>query len=110
MKNAGMKKTRLVILRRSHDIAAHFSPMKKLPLIAAVFVALARTSLAADTAPPSNAFDLRPWKLQVPGPLEIKQLAGYSSPYFFLNKNREMVFHLDAAEKGTTTNAHYVRS
>ena len=84
--------------------------MKKLPLIAAVFVALARTSLAADTAPPSNAFDLRPWKLQVPGPLEIKQLAGYSSPYFFLNKNREMVFHLDAAEKGTTTNAHYVRS
>ena len=84
--------------------------MKKSPLIAAALLAFAGRMIAADTAPPSGAFDLRAWKLQIPGPLEIKQLAGYSSPYFFLGKGREMVFHLDAAEKGTTTNAHYVRS
>ena len=68
------------------------------------------TARAAEGGPPASAFDLRQWKLQIPGPLEIKQLAGYSSGYFFLNKNREMVFKLDAAEQGTTTNAHYVRS
>ena len=85
--------------------------MKPLPLIAAViFPMLAVAALAADGTPPAGAFDLRQWKLQIPGPLEIRQLAGYSSGYFFLNKNREMVFKLDAAEKGTTTNAHYVRS
>ena len=85
--------------------------MKALPLIAAVlFSTFTGMSRAADGAPPASAFDLRQWKLQIPGPLEIKQLAGYSSGYFFLNKNREMVFKLDAAEKGTTTNAHYVRS
>jgi hypothetical protein len=46
----------------------------------------------------------------VPGPLEIKDLHNYSSGYFFLNGNREMCFALDAAEKGTTPNTHYVRS
>ncbi len=82
----------------------------KIFTLAAALVAFASISIAADTAAPSTAFDLRTWKLQVPGPLEIKQLAGYSSPYFFLNKNREMVFHLDAAEKGPTPNTKYVRS
>ncbi len=76
-------------------------------VVVSLFCAVAR---AAENAPPAGAFDLRQWKLQIPGPLEIKQLAGYSSDYFFLNKNREMVFKLDAAEKGTTTNAKYVRS
>ena len=86
-------------------------PMKPLPLILAALVfTFAGIASAADTAPPAGAFDLRQWKLQIPGPLEIKQLAGYSSPYFFLNKNREMVFHLDAAEKGPTPNTKYVRS
>ena len=85
--------------------------MKALPLIAIAFLStLASSARAADGTPPASAFDLRQWKLKIPGPLEIKQLAGYSSGYFFLNKSREMVFKLDAAEKGTTTNAHYVRS
>lgn len=64
---------------------------------------------AADTAP-SAVFDLHAWKLQIPGPKEIKKLQGYASPYFFLTPEREMTFHLDAAEKGTTPNTHYVRS
>lgn len=85
--------------------------MKKLPLLLAALAAIfSNAAKGADTAPPAGVFDLRQWKLQVPGPLEIKQLAGYSSPYFFLNKSREMVFHLDAAEKGTTPNTKYVRS
>ena len=85
--------------------------MKKFPLpLAALVIAFCNIAPAADTAPPAGAFDLRTWKLQIPGPLEIKQLAGYSSPYFFLNKAREMVFHLDAAEQGTTPNTKYVRS
>ena len=84
--------------------------MKKLLIILVALASIFSVAVAADSAPPSGAFDLRTWKLQVPGPLEIKQLAGYSSPYFFLNKAREMVFHLDAAEHGATTNAKYVRS
>lgn len=85
--------------------------MKPLPLILAALASIFSVSVfAADTAPAAGAFDLRQWKLQIPGPLEIKQLGGYSSPYFFLNKNREMVFHLDAAEKGPTPNTKYVRS
>ena len=85
--------------------------MKPLPLIFAALVSIFAGSVcAADTAPPAGAFDLRQWKLQIPGPFEIKQLAGYSSPYFFLSKSREMVFHLDAAEKGPTPNTKYVRS
>ena len=85
--------------------------MTKLAFLLTAAVSIFSGSVrAADAAPPSNAFDLRTWKLQVPGPLEIKNLAGYSSPYFFLNKSREMVFHLDAADKGTTPNTKYVRS
>ena len=85
--------------------------MKKSPLILAALVSIfSATARGGDAAPPASAFDLRQWKLQVPGPLEIKKLDGFSSPYFFLNKNREMVFHLDAAEQGTTPNTKYVRS
>lgn len=65
---------------------------------------------AAEKAAPAGVFDLRNWKLQIPGPAEVKALGAYSSDYFFLNAAREMCFHLDAAEKGATTNAHYVRS
>ena len=50
------------------------------------------------------------WKLTIPGPIEIKKLEGYSSQYFDLNAEKEMCFHLDASEKGATTNAHFVRS
>jgi hypothetical protein len=59
---------------------------------------------------PATAFDLQQWKLQIPGPKEIKTLGNYSSAYFRLNAAKEMCFHLDAAEKGTTPNSHYVRS
>jgi hypothetical protein len=84
--------------------------MKSLTFVAALVAMLIGSSRAADTAPPAGAFDLQEWKLQIPGPLEVKQLAGYSSGYFHLNKNREMVFTLDAAEKGPTPNTKYVRS
>lgn len=70
----------------------------------------AGSAVGADGAAPAQAFDLKPWKLQVPGPLEVKDLRSYSSGYFFLNESKEMVFSLDAAEKGTTPNTHYVRS
>jgi hypothetical protein len=83
--------------------------MKLLTLVAAVALAAARAT-GAGTTPPSEAFDLHDWKLQVPGPLEVKNLHNYSSGYFFLNSNREMCFTLDAAEKGTTPNTKYVRS
>ena len=59
---------------------------------------------------PSTAFDLREWKITLPGPKEIKNLEGYSSDYFFLNAKKEMCFHLDASEKGITPTAKYVRS
>ena len=59
---------------------------------------------------PSAAFDLREWKITLPGPKEIKDLEGYSSEYFYLNAEKEMCFQLDASEKGTTPNAKYVRS
>jgi len=78
--------------------------------LAAVFALGADRASCADTAPPSQAFDLRGWKLQVPGPLEVKDLHNYVSGYFFLYHSREMCFSLDAAEQGTTPNTKYVRS
>lgn len=59
---------------------------------------------------PASAFDLHDWKITLPGLVEIKDLESYSSPYFFLNADKEMCFHLDASEKGTTPTAKYVRS
>jgi hypothetical protein len=73
------------------------------PLLCAIRV------YAADAAP-STVFDLEQWKLQIPGPKEIKDLKDYSSEYFHLNAAKKMCFHLDAAEKGTTAHTHYVRS
>ncbi len=76
----------------------------------AVFLAYCTSPvLSADNAP-AKAFDLQNWKLQVPGPKEIRKLQGYSSDYFHLNAAKEMCFCLDAAEKGATQHAHYVRS
>jgi len=65
---------------------------------------------AARAEAPSSLFDLREWKITLPGPKEIKDLEGYSSDYFYLNAQKEMCFHLDASEKGTTPTAKYVRS
>lgn len=59
---------------------------------------------------PSTAFDLKEWKITLPGPVEIKDLQGYSSKYFDLNDKGEMCFHLDASEKGATANTEFVRS
>lgn len=59
---------------------------------------------------PSAAFDLRDWKITLPGPKEIKDLEGYSSDYFYLTGQKEMCFHLDASEKGPTPTAKYVRA
>jgi hypothetical protein len=73
------------------------------------FVLCDGPAFSADSAP-ARVFDLQDWKLQIPGPKEIKKLQGYSSDYFHLNAAKEMCFCLDAAEKGTTPNAHYVRS
>jgi hypothetical protein len=84
----------------------------KLPLftLATLLVLGVGHALWADLVPPSQTFDLHEWKLQVPGPIEVKDLRTYSSGYFFLNGSREMCFALDAAEKGTTPNTKYVRS
>jgi len=65
---------------------------------------------AARAEAPSSLFDLREWKITLPGPKEIRDLEGYSSDYFYLNSQKEMCFHLDASEKGTTPTARYVRS
>jgi hypothetical protein len=85
--------------------------MKKLLLsVTALSLLAVGRAFSADAIPPSQTFDLHAWKLQIPGPLEIKDLRTYSSAYFLLNENKEMVFSVDAAEKGTTPNTHYVRS
>jgi hypothetical protein len=64
----------------------------------------------AVAAAPSTKFDLHDWKLQIPGPRDIKGLENYSSEYFNLNAAGEMCFSVNAAETGTTPNAKYVRS
>ncbi|MEP6670537.1 MAG: polysaccharide lyase family 7 protein [Chthoniobacter sp.] len=80
-----------------------------LPLVASLVLGASR-AFCAEAGAPSQAFDLHEWKLQVPGPLEVKDLRNYSSGYFFLNGSKEMGFALDAAEKGATPNTKYVRS
>jgi len=59
---------------------------------------------------PANKFNLKEWKLQIPGPKDILNLENDSSQYFYLNKNTVMVFWVDCSEKGTTKNIVYVRS
>ncbi len=59
---------------------------------------------------PSDFFDLKNWKLQIPGPREIKDLKGYSSADFYLNDKNEICFELDASQKGTTAHTKYVRN
>ncbi len=63
--------------------------MKRLLLVLATSLMLgASQALCADAAAPSQAFDLHEWKLQVPGPLEVRDLGNYSSGYFFLNGSK----------------------
>jgi len=99
----------------SRKIATDFiegknSIMKTSVLYCVLFSLLCAIRVYAADAAPSTLFDLQQWKLQVPGPKEIKNLKDYSSEYFHLNAAKEMCFHLDAAEKGATAHTHYVRS
>ena len=59
---------------------------------------------------PSLHFDLTGLKLQVPGPVDIKELNNYASRYFYLTTDSLMCFTLDASEQGHTANSDYVRS
>lgn len=59
---------------------------------------------------PDTRFDLREWKLQIPGPKEVKNLGGYASKYFYLNWAGQMCFWVNCAESGHTANSDYVRS
>src|SRR6516162_1997348 len=95
--------------RRRKTASKGFDMKTALLGCAVLFFFIAACAMARDNVP-AIAFDLRQWKLQIPGPKEIKTLTNYSSPYFHLNADNEMCFHLDAAEKGTTPNSHYVRS
>jgi Alginate lyase len=69
-----------------------------------------RTCRVSETSPPDSTIDVTGWKLQIPGPKDIKDVQGYSSGYFYFNAKKEMCFHLDCAEKGHTANSEYVRS
>ena len=85
--------------------------MKKLLILTLASLQLtAMTSRGVDLTAPSSAFELKDWKINIPGPAEIKDLKGYASKYFDLNGSKEICFHLDASEKGTTPNTHFVRS
>jgi len=66
--------------------------------------------LGDSTEAPSKYFDLKDWKLQIPGPLDVKDLKDYSNSHFYLTSDTALCFNLDAAEQGHTTNTHYVRS
>ena len=68
--------------------------MKTTSLYTALLSLLCAARLLAADATPSTVFDLQQWKLQIPGPKEIKDLKNYSSEYFYLNKAKEMCFHL----------------
>lgn len=60
--------------------------------------------------PPSHKYDLSGWKLQIPGPFDVKNLNEYASKYFYLDSLNRMCFWLDCTEKGSTKNSTYVRS
>ena len=72
--------------------------------------ALISFSFMQDRRAPSSKFNLDNWKLQLPGPVEIKELKDYSDRHFYLTDENYMHFHLDAAEKGPTPNAVHVRA
>ncbi|HLJ57674.1 MAG TPA: polysaccharide lyase family 7 protein [Chthonomonadaceae bacterium] len=84
--------------------------MKFVKIIAVMLALLGGIAQAPGRGAPDAAFDLRDWKLQIPGPKEIKELTGYSSDHFYLSGAKEMCFHLDATEKGPTPHARSVRS
>ena len=58
----------------------------------------------------STDFDLSNWKLQIPGPKEIKDLSGYESKYFYRDSFGSICFWVDCTETGHTAHSQYVRS
>jgi Alginate lyase len=68
-----------------------------------------KTKSEFDAAPPSSRFDLGGWKLQVPGPKEIKDLTGFVGEGFGLDAAGNLAFALDASAGGTTKNSKYPR-
>ena len=84
--------------------------LRRLFVLTLLQAALAAAQAHGDEAAPAAVFDLHDWKLQIPGPKDVKNLRDYSSKYFHLNAAKELCFELDAAEKGTTPGAKYVRS
>lgn len=84
--------------------------MKKNSILFLSFVSLFSLKCYSDSLPPSHIFNLLNWKLQIPGPIEIKTLKNYTSSYFYLNSDSSICFDLNAAEKGHTKNSEFVRS
>jgi len=66
--------------------------------------------LGDSTEAASKYFDFKGWKLQIPGPLDVKDLNNYTNSHFYLAADTTLCFNLDAAEQGHTANTHYVRS
>ena len=66
--------------------------------------------MVSPAEPPSSAFELRGWKLQLPGPREIRDLDGYSTDDFRLDAAGRIVFSLDAPAPGPTANSRFVRN
>jgi hypothetical protein len=64
----------------------------------------------AEYVAPSTRFSLDGWKLQIPGPRDIRALGGYGSRYFSRDASKHMRFWVDCAEPGATANSKYVRS
>lgn len=76
----------------------------------AASVSAAPTPAAALAPVPAAHFDLNQWKLQIPGPKDVTELADYTSQFFYLNDRKQMCFWVDCAAEGTTENSNYVRS
>jgi len=73
-----------------------FLSISSLSFVLLAFVIFPLNAAVIASAP----IDLSSWKLQIPGPKEIKDLQGYSSDYFEKTPDGWIVFHIDAAEKG----------
>ena len=84
--------------------------MKKVSLLFLSLISLFSLKCYSDSIPPSHIFNLSNWKLQIPGPIEIKKLKNYASSYFYLNSDSSICFDLNAEEKGHTKNSKFVRS
>ncbi len=83
--------------------------MIKFILVTLLLIFLNACPCFSQSIPVSKYFILQNWKLQVPGPTEIKDLINYSSSYFYLDADTSICLQLDASEKGHTRNSEFVR-